>query len=157
MLFNPSDRKEKFDLKTCQWSPRGDAILLEGDNDLWLLDPQTGGLRRLTQDADAEEVPAFSPAGDRIAFVKKHDLYVLDFESGAARRLTRDGSDTIYNGRLDWVYEEELANRSWRVPMNGRPTVIQILFLFTIVVAGLGERVVLEEGAGGTGGAGGGA
>jgi dipeptidyl-peptidase-4 len=112
VLFNPSDRKEKVDLKTYQWSPRGDAILLEGDNDLWLLDPQTGGLRRLTQDADAEEVPAFSPGGDRIAFVKKHDLYALDLESGAARRLTRDGSDTIYNGRLDWVYEEELANRS---------------------------------------------
>jgi dipeptidyl-peptidase-4 len=112
VLFDPSGQKEKLDLESYQWSPRGDAILLEGDNDLWLLNPQTGGLRRLTQDAAVEEVPAFSPAGNRIAFVKRHNLYVLDLASGAARRLTRDGSDTIYNGRLDWVYEEELANRS---------------------------------------------
>ena len=44
--------------------------------------------------------------------MKKHDLYVVDVKSGAVRQLTHDGSDTIYNGRLDWVYEEELANRS---------------------------------------------
>ena len=112
VLFDPSTRKEKLALDSYQWSPRGDAILLEGENDLWLLEAQSGQLRRLTQDEDAEEVPAFSPAGDRIAFVKKHDLYVLDLEKGAARRLTQDGSGTVYNGRLDWVYEEELADRS---------------------------------------------
>jgi dipeptidyl-peptidase-4 len=112
VLFDASGRKEEFDLKSYQWSPRGDAILLTGENDLWVLNPQTGGLRRLTQDAEVEEVPTFSPAGNRIAFVKKHDLYVFDLATGAARRLTRGGSETIYNGRLDWVYEEELANRS---------------------------------------------
>ena len=59
-----------------------------------------------------KEVPVFSPVGDRIAFVKKHNLYVLDVKNGFVRQLTRDGSETIYNGRLDWIYEEELANRS---------------------------------------------
>ena len=112
VLFDPAGTNEKLDLGSYQWSPRGDAILMEGENDLWLLDPQTGGIRRLTQDGEAKEVPAFSPAGDRIAFVKKHDLYVVDVKSGALRQLTHDGSDTIYNGRLDWVYEEELADRS---------------------------------------------
>jgi dipeptidyl-peptidase-4 len=112
VLFRPADDQKKLNLSSYEWSPRGEAILLEGKNDLWLLDPPTGGLRRLTQDAEAKEVPAFSPAGDRIAFVKKHDLYVVDVKSGAIRQLTHDGSDTIYNGRLDWVYEEELANRS---------------------------------------------
>jgi dipeptidyl-peptidase-4 len=112
ILFNPADRKEKLDLSSYQWSPRGDAILLDGESDLWLFDPQTGGVRRLTQDGEAKEVPVFSPAGDRIAFVKKHDLYVADVKGGAIRQLTHDGGDTIYNGRLDWVYEEELADRS---------------------------------------------
>jgi len=112
VLFNPAGGKQRLNLNSYQWSPRGDVILLEGDNDLWLLDPPTLGLRRLTQDGEAKEVPAFSPTGDEIAFVKKHDLYVVDVKSGAVRQLTRDGSDTVYNGRLDWVYEEELANRS---------------------------------------------
>ncbi len=112
VLFAPAAGKPQLDLHSYQWSPRGDVILLEGDDDFWLLDPQTRGVRRLTRDGMEKEVPAFSPQGDRIAFVKKHDLYVVDAKSGAVRRLTHDGSDTIYNGRLDWVYEEELANRS---------------------------------------------
>jgi dipeptidyl-peptidase-4 len=112
VLFDPAGSKEKLDLGSYQWSPHGDAILMEGEKDLWLLDPQTGGVRRLTQDGEAKEVPTFSPAGDRIAFVKKHDLHVLDLKNSALRQLTHDGSDTIYNGRLDWVYEEELADRS---------------------------------------------
>ena len=112
VLFNPADRKEKINLSSYQWSPRGDAILLVGENDLWLLNPQTGALRRLTHDGVEKEVPAFSPRGDRIAFVKKHDLYVVDVKSGVVRRLTRDGGETIYNGLLDWVYGEELANRA---------------------------------------------
>ena len=112
VLFDPAGRKQKLNLSPYQWSPRGDTILVEGENNLWLLDPQTGGLKRLTQGDDAKEVPTFSPAGDRIAFVKKHDLYVVDVKSGAVRQLTHNGSDTIYNGRLDWVYEEELADRS---------------------------------------------
>ncbi len=111
-LFRPGEEKEKLNLRSYQWSPRGDAMLLAGEKDLYLLDPQTGGLRRLTQDGQEKEVPTFSPAGDRIAFVRKHNLYVVDVKGGAVRRLTHDGSDTIYNGRLDWVYEEELANRS---------------------------------------------
>ena len=112
VLFSPSGGKEKLDLGSYQWSPRGDAILFQGEKDLWLLDPQTGGVRRLTQDGEAKEVPTFSPTGNRIAFVKKYNLYVVDVKGGAIRQLTRDGSDTVYNGRLDWIYEEELANRS---------------------------------------------
>jgi dipeptidyl-peptidase-4 len=112
ILFDPAVAKEKLGLSSYQWSPRGDAILLEGGNDLWLLDPQTGGVRKLTQDGEAKEVPAFSPGGDQIAFVQNHNLYMVDVKSGAISQLTFDGSDAIYNGRLDWVYEEELANRS---------------------------------------------
>jgi len=104
VLFDPAGKKETLDLGSYQWSPGGDTLLIEGEKELWLLDPQTGGLRRLTLDGEAKEVPTFSPAGDRIAFVKKHNLYVVDVKSGAVHQLTQDGSDTIYNGRLDWVY-----------------------------------------------------
>src|SRR5262249_2487877 len=52
--------------------------------------------------------------GRRIAFVRAHDIYVLDVTSGQETRLTTDGSEAIHNGRLDWVYEEELADRTGR-------------------------------------------
>ena len=129
VIFHPAGGQEKLDLNSYQWSPRGDAILLGGEKDLWWLDPQTGGLRRLTQDGEAKEVPAFSPAGDRIAFVKKHDLYVVEVKSGAIRQLTHDGSDTIYNGRLDWVYEEEMANRSTARSFEWSPDGKRIAYL----------------------------
>lgn len=116
VLFDPGAEAtgdhEKLNLGSYQWSPQGNAILIEGERDLWLFDPQTGNLRRLTHDDEPKEVPAFSPAGDKVAFVKKHDLCVLDVKSGAMRQLTHDGSEAIYNGLLDWVYGEELADRS---------------------------------------------
>ena len=112
LLFTAAGRKEKLDLNSYQWSPRGDLLLLEGENNLWLLDPHSGDLRQLTSDRDEKEVPTFSPTGDRIAFVMKHDLCVVEVKSGTVRQLTHDGSDSVYNGRQDWVYEEELANRS---------------------------------------------
>ena len=102
----------KLSLVSYQWSPKGDALLLAGQHDLWLLDLQSGHRRRLTDDPEEEEDASFSPAGDRIAFVKSNNLYTENLKTGLVRRLTADGSDDVLNGKLDWVYEEELANRA---------------------------------------------
>jgi dipeptidyl-peptidase-4 len=37
---------------------------------------------------------------------------VVDVATRQETRLTRDGGELVFNGRLDWVYEEELASRS---------------------------------------------
>ena len=58
-LSIPRSGKKKLDLSSYQWSPRGDAILLEGENDLWLLDPQTGGLRQADPGWRGERSPGF--------------------------------------------------------------------------------------------------
>lgn len=99
-------------LSSYQWSPKGDAILFEGGNDLWLYEIERGRARRLTDDHDLEEDADFSPTGDSVAFVRNNDLYALELKTGALKRLTYDGSETVLNGKLDWVYEEELANRA---------------------------------------------
>ncbi len=112
VLLKPQGETASLELDSCQWSPRGDALLFEGGNDLWLYDLEKKTLRRLTNDADAEENASFSPTGDKVAFVKKNDLYVLNIGSGTLERLTTDGSATVLNGKLDWVYEEELADRA---------------------------------------------
>ena len=47
-----------------------------------------------------------------VSFVRENNMYVEDL--GMQRReraLTRDGSAKILNGRLDWVYQEELYGR----------------------------------------------
>jgi dipeptidyl-peptidase 4 len=103
---------EVVSLADYAWSPRGDALLVVGQGDLFLVDARSGAARALTRTPETEEFPTFSPDGRRVAFVRGHDLFVVDVASGAETALTRTGSDTLLNGRLDWVYEEELASRS---------------------------------------------
>jgi dipeptidyl-peptidase-4 len=93
------------------WSPDGRFLLLTDGKDLFLWDPAAKTTRRLTHDAAEEEVPTFSPDGRRLAYVKENDLYALDLGSGKETRLTTKGGALVFNGRLDWVYEEELAQR----------------------------------------------
>jgi dipeptidyl-peptidase 4 len=96
------------------WFPSGDALLVAHDGDIFVVDVRQKTARALVKTPEAEEFPALSPDGRRVAFVRKNDLYVVDVESGRETRLTQSGSDTVLNGRLDWVYEEELAARSGR-------------------------------------------
>jgi len=107
LLLDPTN--ENIKLSAYEWSPKGDSILLQSETDLWLFDVKTGSKKQLTKDGDEEECPAFSPTGDRVAFVKKNNIYTIDNASGKLRQLTNDGSDKILNGKLDWVYSEELG------------------------------------------------
>ncbi len=129
VLLDTRGEKEKLNLFSYQWSPKGDALLFEGEYDLWLLDVQSGRKRRLTEDPDPEEVPAFSPSGKRLAFVKRNNLYSLDLGSGSVKALTSDGNENVLNGKLDWVYEEELANRASSRAFQWSPDEKKIAFV----------------------------
>jgi dipeptidyl-peptidase-4 len=96
------------------WSPDGRRVLVTGADDLWLYDTAARTLGRVTRRPEKEELPSFSPDGRRIAFVRANDLYVIELDGLRETRLTDDGGDLVYNGKLDWVYEEELADRDAR-------------------------------------------
>ncbi|HEX5718218.1 MAG TPA: DPP IV N-terminal domain-containing protein [Thermoanaerobaculia bacterium] len=101
----------EMDLDELAWSPRGDALLLVSEGDLYLL-PIGGKLRRLTETEEKETQPSFSPDGSRLAFVRDFDLHVLDLETGRETALTKDGEENVFlNGTTDWVYWEEIWNR----------------------------------------------
>jgi dipeptidyl-peptidase-4 len=54
--------------------------------------------------------PTLNPSGTKVAYVQKNDLYVLDLVKGKTKRLTKDGEyNSIINGAVDWVYEEEFG------------------------------------------------
>ncbi len=94
------------------WSPRGDSLLFAHKGDLSLVDAAAGTVRALTRTPETEEFPEFSPDGRRVAFARKGDLYAIELATGRETRLTSSGTETVLNGRLDWVYEEELASRT---------------------------------------------
>lgn len=74
----------------------------------WVLDVQTSHITPLHSDSDKISTTLWSPNSQEIAFVLRNDIYVKKLESGAVTRITADGSANIFNGKPDWVYEEEV-------------------------------------------------
>ncbi len=99
-------------LEDHRWSPDGRTLVVSGGEDLWLVNVASGRLERLTSGPGKEELPTFSPDGRRVAFVRGNDLHAIEVAGRRETRLTRSGSETVFNGKLDWVYEEELAGRN---------------------------------------------
>ncbi len=97
-----------------EWSPDGQSVLFTLDDNLWIASAKTGKAAALTREKQAREFPEFSPDGSRVAYVQKGDLYCVEVATGEIRRLSSDGGSGVANGRLDWVYEEELADRGGR-------------------------------------------
>jgi dipeptidyl-peptidase-4 len=112
VLLDPSGQPDDIDVTSAQWSPQGDALLLAGDDFLWILDVASGELNALAGGGGGKTGMSFNPAGTQVTFVKDNDLYTVDIDGGQARRFTSDGSEAVYNGGLDWVYTEELATRA---------------------------------------------
>ncbi len=80
-------------------------------DDLLVYDIGKGKAARLTSAPGEEENPSFSPNGKFVAYTRGEDLYCVDVETQHERRLTTGGGPDRLNGRLDWVYEEELYGR----------------------------------------------
>lgn len=112
-----------------EWSPKGDRLLLQGGTDLWVADLNGGAPRRLTDNSEEKEGATVSPTGDRVAFVENNNIYVVDVASGLSKKLTTDGNDNLMNGKLDWVYEEELANRATGRAYEWSPDGTKIAYL----------------------------
>ncbi|UCF38073.1 MAG: DPP IV N-terminal domain-containing protein, partial [Acidobacteriota bacterium] len=91
-------------------SPSEEALLLRFEKDLFYYSLE-GSLKRLTSDSAAEEFPEFSPSSEWVAYVKRNDLHVVEIQSGSIRELTSDGGENLLNGKLDWVYQEEIYGR----------------------------------------------
>ncbi len=104
---------EGGELEAFHWSPRGDGLLLELDGDLCWLSLPSRELKRLTSTLAEESDAKFSPDGGSVAFVRDHDLHLLDLATGSERPLTSGGEENVaLNGETDWVYWEEIWNRS---------------------------------------------
>jgi dipeptidyl-peptidase-4 len=94
-----------------RWNAPRTAFVLSVADDLYLVDLAKVQARRLT-DAPGEEIePTFSPDGAKVAFLRGSDLYVVTTADAKETRLTTGGDETHLNGRLDWVYQEEVYGR----------------------------------------------
>jgi dipeptidyl-peptidase 4 len=115
-----------------QFNEAETAILINHNKDLWLYSISGASVKRLTNTPKDEELEEdFSPNGKYISFVRGMNLFVVDVATGKENQLTRDGTETILNGYLDWVYEEELYGRGQKRGYWWSPDSTRIAFLRT--------------------------
>jgi dipeptidyl-peptidase-4 len=93
-------------------NPAENGAIINWSNDLFYYEFGSDRAIRLTNTPEEEVGVEFSPDGRMVSFVRDNNLYVEDLAMQRRERaLTRDGSVKILNGRLDWVYQEELYGR----------------------------------------------
>ena len=107
------------------------AIVFENSGDLFYYNFANNSGKRLTNDGAEKFESDFSPDGTKVSFVRGMNLFVVDVASGRETQLTKDGSQTILNGYLDWVYEEELYGRGNKRGYFWSPDSTRIAFLRT--------------------------
>lgn len=118
-----------------QWSDDRSTVLIRHERTWYVWRRGEAAVHTLLKDPPAPQEDAapaaqreevgLGPTGRFAAFVQHNDLHLVDLRSGRLRRITRDGhkalqSDTpdqraaggtILNGKLDWVYQEEVYGR----------------------------------------------
>ena len=112
-------------------NPAKNGVLLDIADDLYFYDFASAAATRLTSAPGPEEEAAFSPDGRRVAFVRASNLHVVEIATGRERALTTDGSATLLNGKLDWLYQEEIYGRGqfrgyWWSPDSARIAFLQL-------------------------------
>lgn len=112
-------------------NPARTGALLTIDDDLYVHEFASARTTRLTSSPEAEEEATFSPDGRLVAFVRANNLFVVDVMSSQERALTSDGSPEILNGKLDWLYQEEIYGRGrfrgyWWSPDSARLAFLQL-------------------------------
>ena len=105
------DAKELATRSTYDFNKSETAVLINFANDLFYYELGSNKAVRVTNGAEEEVGETFSPNDRMIGFVRSNNIFVYDLATQRERRLTTDGSPKILNGRLDWVYQEELYGR----------------------------------------------
>lgn len=114
-----------------QWNKTRTAFLITIEKNLYYVNLRFGRCKRLTTGTDDKDEPSFSPDDTHIAYLKGNDLYLTRIDTAIESRLTDTGSPTLFNGRLNWVYMEELYGRGnvkgyWWSPDGGSIAYLQL-------------------------------
>ena len=113
------------------FNPARTGMLVTIADDLYFYDFAGTRASRLTTASGTEEEATFSPDGQLVAFVRANNLYVVDIATQTERALTTDGGREMLNGKLDWLYQEEIYGRDqfrgyWWSPDSARIAFLQL-------------------------------
>jgi dipeptidyl aminopeptidase/acylaminoacyl peptidase len=103
--FDPPKRDAQL-IDRLQYMLNGEGFIHDRPPNLWIVDVESGDLRRLTFGRSRDEQPAWSPDGRRICFVSnrhadadltwRRDLYLIDADGGAVTRVSGGRGDRYF-------------------------------------------------------------
>lgn len=94
------------------WDRAGVRAVYIFQDDIYVLDTLASKFTRLTETEAEESSARIAPDGQMVAFIRDNDLFVVAVNGGAERQLTSGGTEDLLNGKLPWVYWEEIYGRS---------------------------------------------
>src|SRR5687768_1365241 len=109
--LSAAETKQVASRGSFDFNPNETAVLFNFNGDLFYYELGSDRAVRVTGTPEEEVGETISPDGRMIGFIRSNDMYVFDLSTQKERRLTNDGGPKILNGRLDWVYQEELYGR----------------------------------------------
>jgi dipeptidyl-peptidase-4 len=121
-------QKEPLQYRSFQWARDSKHLLFQtnfrpifrrsGLADFYLYSIPEKRLQVVAKDARTAEL---SPDGRFVGYERGGDMYTYDLANKKERRLTTGGSDSIFNGAFDWVYEEEFGQaQAWKWSPDSR-------------------------------------
>jgi dipeptidyl-peptidase-4 len=122
------DHRERYSMAAYLWAPDSTHLLFDANGPLWLYDLQNGtGVQIGFTGTASGDDPKFSPDGSCVSFIRDHSLSVIHLRdprmpavvvtpapsaSNGKEQPWASKGQSILNGEVDWVYEEELDTRS---------------------------------------------
>jgi len=103
----------QLSLSNYTWLPDESGIVFRSYGDLWYYNLVEKQMTRLTSTWEKESQVTISPNSEYVGFVRENDLYVIRLKNGKEYRITTTGNPELLNGKLDWVYQEELVGRGF--------------------------------------------
>ena len=91
-------------------TPDGNAAAVVLNEELWVY-RRNGSARRVRQNVKSMRRFEISPSGDAVSGIVDNNLVMINLKDGALHQLSDDGSEDLFYGELDWVYQEEVYGR----------------------------------------------
>ena len=109
------DHRQRYKMAGYIWAPDSQHLLFDADGHLWIYDlANSTGIEIGYTGAASGDDPKFSPDGKSVSFLRDNSLTVVRLRETGTPAVVVAPSDSpdILNGKVDWVYDEELETRS---------------------------------------------